>query len=147
MKDSDLGQHFGLLNFGPVWSNYCTVFGAAAALERSDLELEPEPVVLLLLATATWPEISVRSLAREERCVMFEWNVQLDLSGGAATKTFCSLMTELLLQVLCKSTGTMTVWVIRGGEGVGDIPGVCGVFRGVCRFFAILDSIDTRTQT
>lgn len=67
VKESDSGQHFSLLNFGPIWSNYCTVFGAAAALERSDLELEPEPVVLLLPATATWPEISVRSQAREER--------------------------------------------------------------------------------
>ena len=32
---------------------------------------------------------------------MFEWNVLLDLSGGAATKTFGSLVTKLLLQVLC----------------------------------------------
>ena len=29
--------------------------------------------------------------------VTFEWNVLLDLSGGTATKTFCSLNTELLL--------------------------------------------------
>ena len=32
-KVSNLAQHFGLLNFSPVWSNYCTVFGAAATLE------------------------------------------------------------------------------------------------------------------
>ena len=29
----------------------------------------------------------------------------------------------------------MTVWVIRGDEGVGDIPGVRGD-SGVCRFCA-----------
>ena len=40
-------------------------------------------------------------------------------------------MTELLLQVLSESTGTVTVWVIRGGEGVGDIPGVRGVSGGL----------------
>ena len=34
-------------------------------------------------------------------CVMFKWNVLLDLSGGAATKTLSSLNAELLLQVLC----------------------------------------------
>ena len=32
---------------------------------------------------------------------MFEWNVLLDLSRGAATKMFGSLVTKLLLQVLC----------------------------------------------
>ena len=62
--------------------------------------------------------------------VTFEWNVLLDLSGGAATKTLCSLVMELVLQVLCESTGTMTIWVIRGGEGMGDIPGIRGGFRG-----------------
>ena len=33
---------------------------------------------------------------------------------------------ELVLKILGESTGTMTVWVIRGDEGVGDIPGVRG---------------------
>ena len=46
------------------------------------------------------------------------------------TKMLCSLVMELVLQVLCESTGTMTIWVIRGGEGVGDIPGIQGGFRG-----------------
>ena len=32
-KESDSAHHFSLLNVGPVWSNYCTVFGAVAALE------------------------------------------------------------------------------------------------------------------
>ena len=77
---------------------------------------------------------------------MFEWNVLLDLSGWAATKTLSSLMTELLLQILSQSTRAMTVWVIHGDEGVGDIPGILGV-QGVCRFCATIDSIDTRTQT
>ena len=31
-----------------------------------------------------------------------------------------------MLQVLGESTRAMTVWVIRGDEGVGDIPGVRG---------------------
>ena len=37
---------------------------------------------------------------------------------------------ELLLQVLSKSTWTMTVRVIRDDEGMGDIPGVRGGSRG-----------------
>ena len=43
------------------------------------------------------------------------------------TKTLGSLMPEPLLQVICKSTGTMAIWVIRGDGGMGDIPGVRGV--------------------
>ena len=58
--------------------------------------------------------------------VMFELNVLLDLSWQAATKTFSLLMTELALQVLGQSTGAMTIRVICGDEGVGDIPGVRG---------------------
>ena len=59
--------------------------------------------------------------------VMFEWNALLNLSDGAATKTLSSLKMELLLQVLGESTRTVTVWMIRGDEGMGDIPGVRGV--------------------
>ena len=33
---------------------------------------------------------------------------------------------KLVLQVLCESTGTLSVRVIRGDEGMGDIPGVRG---------------------
>ena len=66
---------------------------------------------------------------------MFKGNILLDLSGGAATKTLFLLMTELLLQVLGQSTRAMAAWVIRGDEGVGDIPGIQGV-QGVCRFCA-----------
>ena len=36
-------------------------------------------------------------------------------------------MMELLLQVLGQSTRAMAIRVIRGDEGVGDIPGVRGV--------------------
>ena len=62
--------------------------------------------------------------------VMFEWNILLDLSGKAATKAFSSLVMELLLQVLSQSTRAVTVWMIRGDEGVGDFPGVRGVQGG-----------------
>ena len=58
--------------------------------------------------------------------VTFELNARLDLSGQATTKSFSSLGTELVLQVLGESTWTMTVWVIRGDEGMGDFPGVQG---------------------
>ena len=40
-------------------------------------------------------------------------------------------MMELLLQVLSQSARAMTVWMIRGGKGVGDIPGVQGVQGGL----------------
>ena len=33
VKESDLVHHFGLLSVGPIWSNYCTIFGAVATLE------------------------------------------------------------------------------------------------------------------
>ena len=33
---------------------------------------------------------------------------------------------ELLLKILGESTRIMTIWVIRGDGGVGDIPGVRG---------------------
>ena len=62
--------------------------------------------------------------------VTFELNAQLDLSWQATTKSLCPLQTELLLQVLSESTWTMTVWVICGDKGVGDIPGVRGDFKG-----------------
>ena len=67
--------------------------------------------------------------------VTFEWNVLLDLSDRAATKMLGSLVAKLLLQILSESGWTVTVWVIRDDEGVGDIPGVRGV-QGVCRFCA-----------
>ena len=41
-------------------------------------------------------------------------------------------MVEFMLQVLSKSTRIVTIWVIRGDEGVGDIPGVRGVSGGAC---------------
>ena len=62
--------------------------------------------------------------------VTFELNARLDLSGKATTKSLSSLGTELLLQVLSESTWTVRIRVIRGDEGVGDIPGIHGDSRG-----------------
>ena len=53
-------------------------------------------------------------------------NARLDLSGEATTKSLSSLGTELVFQVLGESTQIVRVRVIRGDEGVGDIPGVRG---------------------
>ena len=78
--------------------------------------------------------------------VTFGLNVRLDLSREATTKSLGSLQTELLLKVLGKSTWTVTIWVIRGDEGVGDIPGVRGD-SGEPAGSAQYSSIDTRTQT
>ena len=47
------------------------------------------------------------------------------------TKSFSSLRTELMLQVLGESTWTVAVWVIRGDGGVGDFPGVRGGSGGL----------------
>ena len=62
--------------------------------------------------------------------VTFELNARLDLSWQATTKSLCPLGTEPLLQVLSESTWTVAVQVIRGDEGMGDIPGVQGGSRG-----------------
>ena len=78
--------------------------------------------------------------------VTFGLNVRLDSSGRATTKLLCSLQMELLLKVLCKSTWTVTIRVIRGDEGVGDIPGILGG-SGEPVGSAQCSSIDTRTQT
>ena len=64
-------------------------------------------------------------------CVTFGLNVRLDLSGKATTKSLSSLGTELLLKILGESTWVMAIWMIRGDEGVGDIPGVRGGSGGV----------------
>ena len=53
-------------------------------------------------------------------------NAQLDLSWKATTKSLSSLGTELILQVLGESTRAVTVQVIHGDKGMGDIPGVRG---------------------
>ena len=42
------------------------------------------------------------------------------------TKSLSLLRTKSLFQVLNKSTRTVAIRVIRGDEGVGDIPGVRG---------------------
>ena len=63
--------------------------------------------------------------------VMFGLNVRLNLSGKATTESLSSLQTEPLLQVLGESTWTMTKMVIRGVEGMGDVPGVRGGSGGL----------------
>ena len=60
------------------------------------------------------------------KSVTFRLNVRLDLSWKATTQSLGLLGTELLLQVLGESTRVVAVWVIRGDEGVGDIPGIRG---------------------
>ena len=56
--------------------------------------------------------------------VTFELNVRLNLSRKAMTKSFGPLCTKLVLKVLCESTWAVTVRVICGDGGVGDIPGI-----------------------
>ena len=72
--------------------------------------------------------------------VTFGLNIRLNLSGKATTKSLCALCTKPLLKILGEGTRTVAVRVIRGDEGVGDIPGVRGgsgesleVLRNVAR--------------
>ena len=65
-------------------------------------------------------------LSPDPATVTFGLNVRLDLSGKAMTKSLSSLCAKLLLKILGESTWTMAIWVIRGDEGMGDIPGVRG---------------------
>ena len=58
--------------------------------------------------------------------VTFGLNVRLDLSGKATTKSLSSPNVELMLKILGEGAGAVAVWVIRGCEGVGDLPGVRG---------------------
>ena len=58
--------------------------------------------------------------------VTFELNALLDLSWQATTKSLSLLRTKSVLQVLGESTRTLSIRVILGDEGVGDIPGVQG---------------------
>ena len=79
--------------------------------------------------------------------VTFGLNVRLDLSGEAMTKSLRTLCTKFLFKILSESTRTVAVWVIRGDEGVGDIPGIRGGSGESFRSSAQGSSIDTRTQT
>ena len=93
-------------------------------------------LLYLIALSLLWPVfLSASLILRGGVFVTFEWNILLDLSGEAATKTFGSLMAKLLLQILSESTGAMAIGVIHGDEGMGDIPGIHGV-QGVCRFCA-----------
>ena len=78
---------------------------------------------------------------------MFRLNVRLDLSGKATTESLGALCTKLLFKILGESTRTMTIRVIHGDEGVGDIPGIRGGPGEVLRGSTQCSSIDTRTQT
>ena len=69
------------------------------------------------------------------------------MSGKATTKSLGALKAKLLFKILGESTRTVAVWVIRGDEGVGDIPGVRGDSEESLRSSAQYGSIDTRTQT
>ena len=48
-----------------------------------------------------------------------------------------SLYLKLSLQILGKSSKFVGVRVIQGCKGVGDIPGIGGVSRGICMFCVI----------
>ena len=58
--------------------------------------------------------------------VMFQKNIQLNLSRVAMTLLFGTLHLKLALQVLCESSGFMGICVVQGHESMGDIPGVGG---------------------
>ena len=48
------------------------------------------------------------------------------MSGKATTESLGALCTKPLLKILGEGTQTVAVRVIRGDEGVGDVPGVRG---------------------
>ena len=49
------------------------------------------------------------------------------------TPSFGTLYLKLALQILSEGCWTLSVWMVQGCEGVGDIPGVQGVRGGsVC---------------
>ena len=51
----------------------------------------------------------------------------------ATTPLFGTLRSKLALQVLSEDGWIVSVWMVQGCEGVGDIPGVRGVQGGsVC---------------
>ena len=62
--------------------------------------------------------------------VTFKWNTLLSLSKVAATKMFGALLMQLLLEVLCKSTRTLSIRVIHDGRGRGRYPRHTRWFRG-----------------
>ena len=48
----------------------------------------------------------------------------------ATTAAFGLLYLKLVLQVLSESTWFMGIWMVQGCEGVGDISGIQGGFKG-----------------
>ena len=48
----------------------------------------------------------------------------------ATASSLGTLYLKLVLQILSEGGGALSVWVVQGCEGVGDIPGVRGVQGG-----------------
>ena len=99
--------------------------------EASDLPGLSNDFPLERLEAFEWVSESARAASAspgEEvlRPVTFGLNVRLYLSGKAMTKLLRTLYTKLLLKIFGEATRAMTIWVIRGDEGVGAIPGVRG---------------------
>ena len=88
--------------------------------------------------------VSKQGKMLKRQVVMFKWNVLLDLSREAATKSFGVLGTEFSLKVLSKSTRAMAIRVICCGRGRGRYPRCTRWFRGSVGS-AQRDLIDTRT--
>ena len=107
-------------------------------------ETHPLPPLISLLLQTLFSTPS--SSYNHPLFVTFGLNVRLDLSRKATTKSLSLLSAQLVFEILGESTWTMAVWMIRGDEGVGDIPGVRGG-SGESPRFHVISSIDTRTQT
>ena len=73
---------------------------------------------------------SATGASGNDLCVTLKWSILFNLNWEAATKTFSSLRTELLLKVLCESTWTMSVRVIHGVRGRGRYPRRTRWFKG-----------------
>ena len=100
-KVKDIRSFLGFCNFyRPFIKGFAHITRPLNELTKKDAEWN-------------WTSRQEEAFNKLKECVTFEWNVLLDLSGGAATKMFSSLKTELLLQVLGKSTWTVTIGMIH----------------------------------
>ena len=82
----------------------------------------------------------------ETKLVMFKWNIRLDLSRVAATKSFGALLAQLPFEVFGESTRALCVGMIHGERRRGRYPRRTRWFKGSVGS-AHFDLIDTRTQT
>ena len=71
---------------------------------------------------------------------------QLDLSRGAVTKSFGTLLVQLPFEVFGESTRALGIGMIRGERRRGRYPRRTRWFRGSAGSVHF-DLIDTRTQT